>query len=102
MFSGGSYEEVARWLENFLLSHAKREHPRIEVELDGGDAREGRSYGARLRLGDRLTEVLEFDFREVADNRGTLAWCTTLAGRTREQARRLLAGREAPDVHAGR
>ena len=47
MFSGGSYEEVARWVGNFLTSHAKRENPRAEVVIGAG---EGRSYAARVRL----------------------------------------------------
>ena len=91
MFSGGTYEEVARWLKNFLTSHAKRVHPRIEVDLDSGAEREGRSYGARLRFGDRVSELLEFDYKEVAEQRGTLAWCASLANRTRDAARLLLA-----------
>ena len=36
MFSGGSYEDVARWLRNFLVSHAKREDPRVEVVFEAG------------------------------------------------------------------
>jgi hypothetical protein len=91
MFSGGTYEEVARWLRNFLVSHAKRVHPRIEVDLDSGDEREGRSYGARLRLSDRVSDLIELDFKEVAEQRGTLAWCARLANRTRDMARLLLA-----------
>ena len=58
MFSGGSYDEVARWLKNFLTSHGKREDPRAEVILESGDEREGRSYAARLRLGARLSEPM--------------------------------------------
>jgi hypothetical protein len=99
MFSGGTYEEVARWLRNFLVSHAKRVHPRIEVDLDSGDEREGRSYGARLRLGDRVSDLIELDFKEVAEQRGTLAWCARLANRTRDMARLLLAAAPA-DVPA--
>lgn len=91
MFSGGSYEEVARWLHNFLTSHAKRENVRVEVELRAGDAREGKSYGARLRLGPRLTPPVEFDFADVAQNRGSLAWCAALAERTRAVVRDLAA-----------
>lgn len=98
MFSGGSYEEVERWLRNFLTSHAKREHPRVEVVLDAGDERAERSYGARLRLDDRVSEVMELDYREVADHRGALAWCAALAARVREQARRLLAPASVPDA----
>jgi hypothetical protein len=91
MFSGGTYDEVARWLGNFLTSHAKREDPRIEVALDAGDAREGVSYAASLRLGPHVTQAVEFDYREVADQRGSLAWCRAQADRTRAWARELLA-----------
>ena len=91
MFSGGSYDEVARWLQNFLTSHAKRENVRVEVELETGDDREGKSYGARLRFGQRLTSTMEFDFGEVAPNRGSLAWCAALAERTRAAVRNLVA-----------
>ena len=86
-FSGGSYDEVARWLWNVLTSHAKREHPRIEVRLERGDEREGRSYGTRLTLGDRQSPVLEFDYADVAAHRGSLLWCRALADRTRQRAR---------------
>jgi hypothetical protein len=89
MFSGGSYDEVARWLHVFLTSHAKREHPRVEVVLDEDDALQGRAYRARLRLGERLSEPIELDFKDVAEHRGALAWCTALAARTRAQARSL-------------
>ena len=98
MFSGGTYDEVARWLGNFLTSHAKREDPRIEVVFDADDERAGTSYHARLRLGERLSELIELGYREVADNRGALAWCLALAQRTRERARALLAGSTAADV----
>jgi|SRR6185369_14424758 hypothetical protein len=88
MFSGGDYDEVARWLWNFLTSHAKREDPRIEVTVDSeGPEREGQSYVARMTLGERVTAPVEFLFREVADNRGSLAWCSALAKRTRALAR---------------
>ncbi len=83
MFSGGSYDEVARWLHNFLTAHAKRENVHVEVELAAGDERVGKSYGARLRFGERPMPLVEFDFQEVAQNRGNLAWCATLAERTR-------------------
>jgi hypothetical protein len=79
MFSGGSYDEVARWLQNFLTSHAKRENVHAEIELDAGEARGGTSYGARVRLGERLTPVEE------------LEWCATLAARTRAMVRDLAA-----------
>ena len=100
MFSRGSYEEVARWLRNFLGSHAKRVDPRIEVDFDTEDEREGTSYGARLRLGSRVTDVHEFPFREVADNRGSLAWCAVQAELTRARARDLVAERGAADARA--
>ncbi|MBI4637204.1 MAG: hypothetical protein HY727_12715 [Candidatus Rokubacteria bacterium] len=95
MFSGGDYEEVARWLLNFLTSHAKRENPRIEVVFDAGPEREGKSYTARLRLRDRLSDVMELDFGDVADNRGNLAWCAAMAERTRALARALGGARQA-------
>src|SRR5262245_41586155 len=89
MFSGGSYDEVGRWLANFVTSHAKRENPRAEVTVDGGDERGGHSYGVRLRVGRRLGPVIEFDYRDVADHRETLAWCRALAERIRRQVREL-------------
>jgi hypothetical protein len=100
MFSGGSYDEVERWLRVFLTSHAKRENPRIEVVLDEDDALQDRGYRARLRLGERLSDVLELDFRDVADHRGELAWCAALAARTRAQARSLLGAGSAVDARA--
>lgn len=100
MFSGGSYDEVARWLRNFLTSHAKRVDPRIEVELDAEGEREGKSYGARLRLGDRVSDVIELDFREVAENRGSLAWCAARAERTQILASELRADRGSADARA--
>lgn len=92
-FAGGDYDEVARWLWNFLTSHGKREHPRFEVELESGDERKGKSFAARLRLGEHVSEPVEFDFQEVAKNRGSLAWCEAMAARTRAQARAMLASR---------
>jgi hypothetical protein len=100
MFSGGSYDEVARWLRVFLNSHAKREHPRVEVVLDEDDTLRGRAYRARLRFGDRMSEPMELDFREVADHRGELAWCAALAARARAQARSLLSTGSAADARA--
>jgi hypothetical protein len=89
-FSGGSYDEVARWLKNFLTSHAKREDPRVEVFLDADDERQGRSYTLHLRFGSRQSPAWELDYKEVADNRGSLAWCRGLAGQARARARELL------------
>ena len=88
-FSGGSYDDVARWLHNFLTSHAKRENLRAEVELDAGDEREGKSYGVRFRLGEPESDPIEFDYRVVADHRGELQWCRDLAERTRQAVRDL-------------
>ena len=95
-FAGGSYDEVARWLWNFLTSHAKREHPRIVVELDPDDDREGVSYGARLRLDDRVTSTVEFQYKDVADHRGSLAWNRDLADRVRRLAREELVAPSVP------
>lgn len=100
MFSGGTYHEVARWLLNFLTAHAKRVDPRLEVAFEDDDRREGKSYGARLRFGRRLGAPIELAFREVADNRGSLAWCSRLAERTRTMARDLIAQGVA-DVRSG-
>ena len=98
MFSGGTYQEVARWLWNFLTAHAKRVDPRIEVVLDAADEREGKSYGARLSFRRQLGPPIEFEFRDVADNRGSLAWCSALAERTKSLARELVAARGVADV----
>ena len=100
MFSGGSYHEVERWVRNFLAAHAKRVNPRVEVTLEAGDDRKGTSYGARLRLGPRVSAIIELDYREVADNRGTLGWCAALAERTKGLARELAADRGAADARS--
>jgi hypothetical protein len=83
MFSGGDYHEVARWLENFATSHAKRQDLRAEVVLDTEGPREGKSYGLRVRLGERLSPEIDLQFADVAANRGSLAWCQALADRVR-------------------
>ena len=98
MFSGGTYDEVERWLRNFLTSHAKREHPRAEVVFDEDDALDGRAYRVRLRLGDAVSDPIELDYKDVADHRGALAWCTALAERTRTQVKGLLAVGSAGDA----
>ena len=100
MFSGGTYHEVARWLLNFLTAHAKRVDPRVEVAFENDDHREGKSYGARLRFGRHFGPAFELDFREVADNRGSLAWCTRLAERTRKLAREV-ADQGVADARSG-
>jgi hypothetical protein len=89
MFSGGSYEEVARWVRNFLTSHAKRENPRAEVVIEAGEEREGISYAARVRLGERVSGVIELAYPDVAKNRGSLQWCAAVAARVREVVRDL-------------
>jgi hypothetical protein len=96
MFSGGSYDEVGRWLRNFIASHAKRENPRAEVTLDAGDERQGRTYGVRPRVGRRLGPVIEFDYREVAQSREKLAWCRALAERIRREVRELTSPAGTP------
>ena len=88
-FSGGTYDDVARWLHNFLTSHAKREQYRAEVDLESGDEREGKSYAARIRLGAQVSEPIEFEYQTVADRRGELQWCRDLAERTRQTVRDL-------------
>jgi hypothetical protein len=101
MFSGGDYDEVARWLENFVRAHAKRENLRVEAVLETERAREGQSYGVRLRLGEGLrpappTPAVELGFSEVAQNRGSLAWCSGLADRVRTLAREFSPAGSAP------
>ena len=91
MFSGGDYHEVARWLENFVNSHAKREDPRAECVLDTDGPREGTSYGVRVRLGERLSSEIELPFADPASNRGSLAWCQQLADRVRGLVREFRA-----------
>ena len=86
-FSGGSYDEIRRWVWNFATSHAKRVDPRIEVDLDTDDDRENVSYGVRLKFGTRTARMIELDFKDVAANRGSLAWCAALAQRIQQLAR---------------
>ena len=101
MFSGGDYEEVARWLHNFVRAHAKRENLRVEAVVETEGPREGQSYGVRLRLGEALrpappAPAVELGFPEVAQNRGSLAWCSGLAARVRALAREFPAAGSAP------
>jgi hypothetical protein len=86
-FSGGSYDEIERWVWNFATSHAKRVDPRIEVDVDAGDEREGVSYGVRLKFGAREARTVELDYEDVAANRGSLAWCAALAQRIQQIVR---------------
>jgi hypothetical protein len=55
--------------------------------LESGDEREGKSYAARIRLGEHGADVIELDYRTVADHRGELQWCRDLAERTRQAVR---------------
>jgi hypothetical protein len=94
MFSGGDYEEVARWLRNFVVSHAKRENPRAEAIVEAEGVREGKSFGIRVSLGGRLAPPvdrppLELPFEEVARERGSLTWCQSSAERIRALVREL-------------
>jgi hypothetical protein len=94
MFSGGDYEEVGRWLWNFVAAHAKRENARVEALVDTSQARAGQSYGVRLTLGARSRPpagepAIEIAYAETAANRGSLAWCDALAARIRTLAREL-------------
>jgi hypothetical protein len=98
VFSGGSYDEVGRWLRGFLTSHAKREHPRVEVVLDEDESLRGRAYRARLRFGARVSEPIELEYKDVADHRGALAWCAALASRTRALARDLIGAGSPGDA----
>lgn len=101
MLPGGSYDEVGRWLWNFAASHAKRESPRVEGVVEAGEEREGKSYGVRLRLGDRFLPPLdqppvELAYAEVADGKASFAWCDALARRVRGWARELLGTEAGP------
>jgi hypothetical protein len=84
MFSGGDYDEVARWLENFATSHAKREDLHAECALDTEGPRGGTSYGLRVKVGDRLSSEIALGFDDVAAGRGSMAWCQALADRVRD------------------
>ena len=90
MFSGGDFREVERWLLNFLNSHAKRESPRMEAEIETADGDQTR-YVVRLSLGERWGPRVELKFETVAENRGSLAWCNALAARVGGWARDLVA-----------
>ena len=101
MFSGGEYDEVARWLRNFVVAHAKRENVRVEAVVESEGPREGQSFGVRLQLGHGLrpappAPAVELGYPEVAQNRGSLAWCSGLASRVRALARELSAAGSGP------
>lgn len=91
MFSGGDYSEVGRWLWNFVEAHAKRENLRVQALVDAAGAREGKSYGVRLRLAERLLPAadqapVEMTYADVAAGKGQLAWCDALAVHVRTLA----------------
>jgi hypothetical protein len=101
MFSGGDYDEVTRWLRNFVSAHAKRESLRAEGVVAAVEPR----YGVRVRLGEALyppadQAPLALSYDEVARHRGQLAWCAALAERiralVRESARATPAERRLP------
>jgi hypothetical protein len=91
VFSGGDYEEVARWLANFAMSHAKRENLHAEVLLDREGPREGKAYGLRVRIGEQLSSEIELAYPDVRDRRGSLSWCQALAERIRGLVRDTVA-----------
>jgi len=91
MFSGGDYDEVARWLWNLAESHAKRENLHAEALLDREGPREGKAYGLRVRIGERLSSEIELAYPEARDHRGSLAWCQALAERIRGLVRDTVA-----------
>ena len=84
MFSGGDFDEVTRWLRNFVSAHAKRESLRAEAVVVAQAPR----YGVRFRVGGALyppvgEAPIELSYDEVARNRGQLTWCKALAERVR-------------------
>jgi hypothetical protein len=72
----------------------------MEVALDTGGDLEGQGYRARVRFGERLGEPMTLEYRDVADNRGTLSWCAALAARVRELARALRTAGSTRDARA--
>ena len=100
MFAGGSYAEVGRWLLGFVNSHAKRESPRVEGSVEAGNERAAKSFGVRLRLGERYQPPLdqpaiELSFHEVSAGKGSLTWCQTQGARVGGWARQLLEAEAA-------
>ena len=88
---------MARWLENFAISHAKREDLRAECVLATQGPLEGASYGLRVNVAGRLSPEIDLPYAEVAAGRGGMAWCRGLADRVRDLARSAAAyGSPAP------
>jgi hypothetical protein len=91
--AAGERDDLARWLANFATAHAKREDPRVEVEL--GTPEPGHDvFHLRLRLGALREPAppaapLPLPRDEVERGHGRLDWCQALAARLREAARRL-------------
>ncbi len=103
MFAGGSYEEVGRWLLGFVNSHVKHESPRVEGIVESGDERAAKSFGVRLRVGERFhppldQPAIEYSFAEVSAGKGSFAWCHDQALRARGWARQLLEAERAVPV----
>ena len=48
----------------------------------------------------RVSEPLEFDYQDVAEHRGTLAWCAALAQRARAVVKSLAGAGSAADARA--
>jgi len=69
----------------------QRESLHAEVPLDREGAREGKAYGLRVRIGERLSSEIELAYPEVRDRRGSLAWCQALAERIRGLVRDTVA-----------
>jgi hypothetical protein len=100
------YAETGTWLAGFVRSHAKREDPRIESHVETEGTREGRSYGIRLSLGDRVfppasSAPMELDFQEVAIGRTRFAWCAALGERIRAAAGELLGTARSAGLTVG-
>jgi hypothetical protein len=90
------YLEIGRWLRNAVASHAKREDPRIEVELLADERRAGQSYGVRLALAGLShpgpgEPPMELAYADVVQGRTRFAWCEALSRRVRDAGGRLAA-----------
>jgi hypothetical protein len=93
-----TYDELRRWLHNFATAHGKREHPAVEVVVETGEGRQGRSYGLRVVLDGRVSPpaeapAIELSYPEVMEGRARFAWCEALAERIRAEVRRLTGDR---------
>jgi hypothetical protein len=89
--------EAARWLRGFAASHAKRESPLVEVQVEPRGEGTAAGLDLRLTLGGRQhppagEAPIRLGAAEVAEGRTRLAWCEALAARVRQAARDLVAG----------